>query len=248
MVNRRREISQSRPDASWPNPFAFPIPVRPVGSPAQALGAFEHAFLINRDDDTERLARSTSELARAGIRAERLPAAVPTERGNYQSTGARGCAQSHERAVRLARKRSYRSVLIFEDDVILRRDFLGLWRRIEHEVAQLDYDLFFFYRWRVLAWSSRKLETVRIESTLCSHAYAVHSRFYDEALRHYGKSAEPGTPADQLFTSASARIYAPTFNLAGQAAGDSLIVPARKARRWSAYTDRLPWLSPFLWF
>jgi hypothetical protein len=202
------------------------------------LNRFDKSFLINLDDDAKELAISMERLAQQNIQVERIPGVAADAKGCYRTLASRGCVASHRRAVELAKERGYQSVLIFEDDIVFRRDFQFLWAKIERDFDKIEYDLFYFYRWRKIAWKPWGIRIVPIEKTLCTHAYAVHSRFYDKALGLYARNESVGTPADQLFDASNARIYAPTYNLIGQDEGFSRRKNRRTKRRWSAYTNK----------
>ena len=214
------------------------------------LNQFDHAFLINRDQDRERLTVALSRLRAVGIEAERVPAVVPAEQGPYETPGARGCIESHLLVTRLAQERGYASALVFEDDIVFRGNFLEQWALIESQVAQVSYDLFYFYDWFARAWKPWDLRVKSIDNTVCTHAYAIHSRFYDAAQRVYAENERVGLAADRIFNSSNARIYAPSYNLIGQESGHSTVDGSTKQLRWSAYTDRLlPWpLRLYQWF
>jgi len=212
------------------------------------LGNFDHAFLINMDGDTERLERSLERLGRISIAAERLPAVVPADSGAFATASRRGCAESHRRAVELARERSYDSVLVFEDDVVFRDGFLKTWETIGALLQGIEYDLFYFYRWMSIAWKPWDLRIVPIDGTPCTHAYAVHRRFYDAALEMHAQNERRGRVADRLFRAPEARIYAPTYNLAGQDSGVSRVSGDAHPRRWSGHTDRIPRIQRWIWF
>ena len=211
------------------------------------LGIFDHAFVLNLDIDKDRYTLVDSKLRAIGIVAERISGAFPLEKGPFKSKGARGCTESHERAVKIAKERGYKSILIFEDDVIFRNNFLKLWAPLKTKLSSLDYDLFYFYDWGrcdsgkggivndLFDWTKRQrnIDILSIKSTLCTHAYAVNSCFYDKMLTIFAENGGVGKTVDRLFDAANARIYAPSINLAGQEGGVSRITGQKKAVRWS---------------
>jgi len=71
---------------------------------------FKHTFFINLDHRTDRLKHVESELAKMGIRGERINAVKA-------KVGGIGCTLSHIRCLEEAKKRGYEQVFICEDDI-----------------------------------------------------------------------------------------------------------------------------------
>jgi GR25 family glycosyltransferase involved in LPS biosynthesis len=201
------------------------------------LNCFDHALIISADINAERYLNTVSRLLQVGINAERLQAILPIDQGCYPSIGKRGCAESHLAAIKLARKRNYRNILIFEDDIILQKEFLYNWNKIYKQLQVIDYDIFYFYRWREAGRSAENIQIVPIHHTLCAHAYAINSKFYEQYIAIFEQEAElcTGSSADRRFTSDNAKLYAPTYNLIGQDANISTITGQPKGIR---YQDR----------
>jgi GR25 family glycosyltransferase involved in LPS biosynthesis len=201
------------------------------------LDAFDHAFVINLDRDTQRYSLVKQRLKDVQIDAERFSAIVPTDKGAYESIGARGCTESHMGCVQIARDRGYQSVLILEDDVIFRRNFRKLWQRLLPMIRAVEYSLLYFYDWSQLSLTWFHLRIKPIHGTYCAHAYVVHHTYYDRMLELYAHNAGVGKTLDDfVFTSSSGRIFAPTYNLAGQDAGTSRLKNYAKDIRWSAHS------------
>lgn len=200
------------------------------------LDTFDHAFVLNLDQARAKYTLADQRLRAVGIVAERFPAIVPRERGPYGSVGARGCTESHAACVKLARERGYQSVLIFEDDVVFRKNFGRLWQRLQPTSASLDWDLLYFYQWKQLSLFPINPRFVAIDGTFCTHAYAVQAAFYGKMLAVFQANERIGQPVDFLFNRANARICAPTYNLAGQDAGTSAVNHRYKHLRWSSYS------------
>lgn len=189
------------------------------------LDVFDHAFIINEDSETGRMVSAKQKLTEVNIMAERIAAVKPKERGSYRSIGQRGCVESHLKAIKLARYRGYRNVLIFEDDIIFRSGFSYYWDQVTDDVHSTDYDLFYFYRWREAGRNNGAITVVPIAGTLCAHAYAVNGYFFDQFIRIVEDSLDSGNglPIDRVFSSANARLFALSYNLIGQDAGISTI-------------------------
>lgn len=198
----------------------------------QVLDAFDAAILINDDAECDRLVRVTKELSRSGIEFERFPAIVAPAAASLILPRQLGATLSHYQVVRLAKDRCYESVLILEDDVILRPSFRSVWDMLSRQIWDLNYDLLYFYDWQGDQTRSTTC-LVRIEGTLCTHAYAVSRRFYDSFLRIVCENQHLN-PIDLILRSVEAEKWAIVPNLAGQDEGISTIYNAPRNRRWSA--------------
>jgi len=184
---------------------------------------FDHVFFINRDRDAHRLQALTARLRVLGVEAERF-APIP------DSSPARSCALTHAAVVREARTRNLRNVLVLEDDVIFHSEMSDLWPRVAAQLAGIEYDLFYLYRWERPA-DEWPLEVVRVSGTLCSHCYAVHGRYFDRFIDLVESNLH--RPVDLVLRDIrEAAIYATSVNLAGQDAGVSLIDQQKKGIRW----------------
>src|SRR5215472_9870810 len=101
---------------------------------------FAKVFFINRCVDAERLHVLRARLRVFGFDAERFPAIT-------DPSPARSCAMTHAAVVREAQRRNLTSVLIMEDDVIFHPWLRRLWPRVSAQLASVEYDLFYLYRW-----------------------------------------------------------------------------------------------------
>jgi hypothetical protein len=142
---------------------------------------FEGAILINLDDRIDRLERSISELARHGVadRVTRL-SAFRHENGMY------GCSVSHLEAVRYARWKGWRSVLVLEDDIRFSESFREDAPAALCDLAGRDWGLFQFGA----MVEPRGLELVsaslfRYRHGHAAHALAVHARCFDFLIGDY---------------------------------------------------------------
>lgn len=198
------------------------------------LNCFDHALLINADEHPARYMAAQDSLKQVGIVAERLAAVMPNNKGHYSSVGKRGCVESHYKAVISARDAGYKNILILEDDVVFRDGFLNYWDSIYPQLQLIDYDIFYFYQWQQAGRTADNLRIIPIAHTLCTHAYAVSSKFYQRYLDVFDHETTIGadSAADRRFTSANARLYAPTFNLIGQSANISSITGIEKPIRY----------------
>jgi hypothetical protein len=217
-VSTRRQASQVSKTISIANPGNQ----RRVD---RILGVFEHAFLINRDKDTDRLSKAQAQLDAIGIDAERFSAITPADPGRYDSVGRRGCAESHFAVVQEAKRRGYASVLILEDDVTFPHDFTDRWAEVRRTFPE-KWELFYFYDWNCNTDGPSQI--VRIKGTWCLHCYAVAAAYYDRFL----DIALTSFAIDAALRDAGAVVFAVQPNLAGQAEGLSVIRGEHFGLRW----------------
>lgn len=209
------------------------------------LGVFDGAYVVNRDEDTERMRRTQERLDLVGIPFSRYPAVCFTDRGKFKSAGSRGNLITQLAIVQTAREKGLESVLIMEDDVVFREDFCELWSRIAPDLASREYDLFFAYNWWNQYGDRASLALRRIQQTVCSHFWAIHSRFYEGFISTVLANNTKRRPAaiDGIFTGDRAVLYSPTYNLVGQDEGVSLVAEGScKPVRWHAKRHRPRWM------
>lgn len=127
-------------------------------------------------------------------------------------------------AVRLAGDSGWRSVAIFEDDIIFRRRFLARWAQVEPAVRDTAWDVLTLFRW---SWQDRitverplaRTTLVPIRWTLSAHALIIRADGYERALAALAQCRSEGKPADFFvarLTWAGGRLMATSHNLAGQ--------------------------------
>ena len=182
------------------------------------LDCFDHAFVINLPTETQRLAETRKEFSRHNISFEVLNGVEPSDYASAKDNGALGCMQAHLQAVEEAWRRGYESILIVEDDVVLRPHFRDFWRDVLPQMRGLRYDLFYFYNWTHPKPLVRPIQVYPIDTTLCSHFYAVHGSFFERfiALVKAELSSSSPRPVDRIFHAPEVSIVATSYNLAGQ--------------------------------
>ena len=144
----------------------------------KTLGLIDRAYVVNRDQDVDRMARTAKRLGNVEIPFIRFSAKCFSDADGHQSAGERGNYASHLEIIETAQKEGLSNVLIMEDDVIFRDDFIDLWNQILPKFKDLEYDIFYGYNWRNKGGRADKIGLALIPSTLCTHFYVVHSRFY----------------------------------------------------------------------
>lgn len=183
----------------------------------QVLNCFDHLFVLNMAEDSDRMLAVSHELKSHGISFERIDAPRCSATPKITVNHAWGCAQAHRTAVQLAAARRYKNIVIAEDDLILRGNFRELWTDIIDEIKKVDYDLFYFYQWDKILPPKKPIEVVQIAKTRCTHLYVVNSGFYGKFLDMTAFQNQREVRAiDTLFSAPECKIFAPTYNLAGQ--------------------------------
>jgi glycosyl transferase family 25 len=115
----------------------------------QIIDYFDHAYVINLSDRTDRRRQIEKEFRRVGIelpgeKVEFFTATRPADKGNFQDIGTRGCFNSHRSILELAYRKRLRNVLVFEDDVSFRDVGAEFEQQLISQLAKNDWDIVFF--------------------------------------------------------------------------------------------------------
>ena len=141
----------------------------------------ENIFYINLAHRTDRRSEIEYELEKMGLKykAERFEAV-------FMKPGPFGCGYSHIGALKLAKERKYKNVLILEDDFMFTVD-----KETVEEQCKLffenvkDYDVWMF------SYNTMKAEDCQytfLQKVLDSHTasgYLVHENFYDTLIENF---------------------------------------------------------------
>lgn len=172
------------------------------------------------------------ELRRVGVtrfevvEARRVPPDDP-DAARFRSPAELSLLEAFVSAIRLARDSRWRSVAIFEDDVIFRRRFLRRWAQVEPAVRNTEWDVLTLFRW---SWGKEiiverpfaRTTLLPIRWTLSAHAIAVSSAGYDRALLALEQCRSEGKPADFMTARLKRNggtLLATSHNIAGQMSG-----------------------------
>lgn len=109
---------------------------------------FDVIVVINLPSRADRRKEMSGELAKLGLSFEDgsvtlLPASSFDSPGGFATCGARGCFDSHLRALRLARDSHAKAVLILEDDCDFTRDASDQVSRAFRELARHEWGIFY---------------------------------------------------------------------------------------------------------
>src|ERR1700720_1009587 len=142
------------------------------------FSTFDFAYVVNLDDDQERMQRISRRLHKFNVPFERFPAMRPRTR-NVQfrdprvRPGVYACADSHAALLQVILDRGHESALIVEDDAVFRDDTGQLMEQIAPELAAERWDM--FYMGLHLLESSGRVtgHLGRVGMGAHTHAYAV---------------------------------------------------------------------------
>ena len=141
----------------------------------------EHIFYINLAHRTDRRSEIEHELEKMGLssQAERFDAIL-------MKPGPFGCGYSHIGALKLAKERGYKNVLILEDD------FMFI---VDKETLEENCKLFFEnvkeYDICMFGYNTRRAEECvhpflqKVFDSQTASGYLVHERFYDTLIQNF---------------------------------------------------------------
>jgi GR25 family glycosyltransferase involved in LPS biosynthesis len=104
-----------------------------------------------------------------------------------------GCALSHRAVIQEAKDRGYKSILVFEEDARLHKNFRNLFDQNINELHQVDWDVLYL---GACVWNPKPPKPPRefgaapqckhlniLKGSTCTHGLAYHSRIYDYILQ-----------------------------------------------------------------
>lgn len=131
--------------------------------------------------------------------------------------------EAFKKCICYAEENGWKNILIFEDDIVFRREFPIWWSEVEREIKSFDWEILFLYRWHKYLLKEPKSATslVPIDSTLCTHCFAVRDSAYSTYKEALNLLAAQGFSVDSselhhYLLSHGARVVATSRNLAGQ--------------------------------
>ena len=164
---------------------------------------FDCIFVINLAYRSDRRLEMESELNRIGLSlfdgsAEILSASRFTEAGDFDSAGARGCFDSHLRALKTALERKSKGVLIFEDDCDFANDIQEKLLGVLRQLAATEWSMFYGGHLSEVTTSNSigRIGRIAPEQGLCgAHFFAVSGKALPMLIRYLEAmlAREPGS-------------------------------------------------------
>jgi len=146
---------------------------------------FSAIFLINLDRRPERLEKVLPILNSAGFDNVLRFSAIDGKDFKYNgplNAGQLGCTLSHLGIIKYAKEHNLESIFIIEDDVELAENFNEVISKALDELPS-DWRLFYAGGNHMKATTQLTNNLVKLNGTLTTHAYGIHSRFYDEIIK-----------------------------------------------------------------
>ena len=164
---------------------------------SDAIRRFDGALCINLDDRQDRWDYQIEQFKRFKIDdfVERLPGVdlrkdyTNTKHDtrwphvNYSKLGTTGCILSHLKAVRTARDRGWKNVIIFEDDATFIEDNLDNVTKSVEDLLCQDWELFYFGATYRGPMSRVTKNLLRVDTgAYALHAYCMNSSVFNRLL------------------------------------------------------------------
>ena len=120
------------------------------GGGAALLSVFDHVYVLNLPERTDRRAESAAQFRRIGLsfddpRITLFPAARPADKGDFPSIGTRGCFLSHMQVHEAALAAGHARYLLMEDDADFANGFSDRMAALAPNLAECDWGM--FYGW-----------------------------------------------------------------------------------------------------
>ena len=140
-----------------------------------------HTYIINIKQRTDRYAHIINEVKKLPILEYKVIEAVASGTGLYSQPRIR-CFQSHLNCIKLAKESELPYVLVLEDDATFTKNCLNSLRQALHEIDEMSWDM--LYLGANLHSPACKISSnlLKLTGAWCTHAYIVHSNFYDTIL------------------------------------------------------------------
>jgi GR25 family glycosyltransferase involved in LPS biosynthesis len=115
------------------------------------------------------------------------------------SKGSYGCTLSHLECIKQAQAQGEKTILIFEDDIIVNNDFIDLWQSIQPEIPT-DWKILYLGASQML-WEHIYIQNTyyRAKTTPGAFAYIVHTEIYPEIKKLFDTYHLPIDEIYQLY-------------------------------------------------
>jgi GR25 family glycosyltransferase involved in LPS biosynthesis len=144
---------------------------------------FECAFCINLHCRKDRYDHVMGEFEKLGcVNQVEMLSAIEHRYGMV------GCSLSHLECVKIAKARGMKSVLIFEDDIVVTPLFDLVYQRTLEQLKTKDWSVFHFGAMLMNIAQLEEPNLMRIGYNWAAHAVAIHERAYDFIIEKYDPS------------------------------------------------------------
>jgi len=162
---------------------------------------FSKTIVINRDTDTERLVDFSKEMEFANItNFLRFPAIIPKEVNYARWEVVSACRMSHLSVIQYAKDNGLESILVFEDDAIFEKNFHVYVEKVYDFIQNNIWDMFYLGLNHVKPPIPVKDNINKVVTGYTTHAYAMHSRYYDYILEKILNEKEKEKAIDVIFS------------------------------------------------
>jgi len=149
---------------------------------------FDNIYLLNLDRDIDKYNISKKLLSDFNIKFQRFQAVDGNNLVDLDNMNkyAYGCLLSHIKIVEDAIQNNYNKILIFEDDIMIHKDFINLFGIIYSKL--LDWDMLYLgCSQRPNTWYKVDIQDNYYKSYQCNgtFAYAIDSKIYKNILNYY---------------------------------------------------------------
>jgi len=168
---------------------------RPTNKLNAALKLFDGVLCINLNNRKDRWDEQTKQFSKYGVEGliERLSAidlrnqyagtTYDVKRGRYSNIGNAGCILSHLKAIKLAKDRGWKNVMVFEDDATFIDDNVKYAEDSVRNVLDRDWEVFYFgatYLSPMLRVTDRLLMVDR--GAYATHAICYNNKVFDKII------------------------------------------------------------------
>lgn len=152
---------------------------------------FSEIYCINLDRRPDRFHNAWRQFRKFGMYVQRYPAIdkQTLSHNGKISTGELGCGMSHYNIIKKCKENKSKNVLVFEDDVMLREDFLEIFNNTIGRVP--EWDMLFFGGNHVGGLEQIDADIFKMRYSFCLHAYALRKHMFDVLLSNWGNFDKP---------------------------------------------------------
>lgn len=151
------------------------------------INSFDHYLFINLDHRKDRLKQISTELNKMDLPKNKI---TRIKAVHEKYNGHIGCAKSHIKALKLAKERNYKHVIIFEDDFIFTENKKNVDTKINNFLKNFKDD------WDVIQLTAhyKKLNNInnkdvkKVNNASTSSAYIIQNHFYDKLINNITQS------------------------------------------------------------